>query len=83
MEELKLRDFIPHLPDAGVVYRHLRAMEKDNLVSSVLEPGDGPARKVYSITEEGNTCLYEWIDRLEKARDNLNRFLKQAGEIKK
>lgn len=44
--------------DAGGLYRTLQAMAKDGLVASHWQYGDaGPARRVYSITEQGRQWL--------------------------
>ena len=42
----------------GTLYRTLRQMEKDGLCESEWETSrDGPARRVYSITEAGEVYL--------------------------
>ena len=44
--------------DPGSMYRLLRAMEEDGLVSSSWQAADaGPSRRVYSITERGVEAL--------------------------
>lgn len=46
-------------PDPGRVYRSLRAMDEDGLVHSEWEPSaTGPARRTYSLTEEGREWLH-------------------------
>ena len=75
MEVLSTRPYIPQLPDPGVLYRHLRRMEQHGLVTSSLEPGAGPARKVYTITDEGKSCLVEWIVGLEKLQTEVSAFI--------
>lgn len=45
--------------DASTLYRMLRQLEKDGLLSSDWEPGpSGPARRVYSLTDAGRS----WLD---------------------
>lgn len=44
--------------DAGGLYRSLRAMEQEGLVSSWWEPSQaGPARRSYTLTTEGRHAL--------------------------
>ncbi len=46
--------------DVGQVYRTLRDLEKQGLVSSQWATGSGPARRDYTMTEAGLTALDEW-----------------------
>ena len=53
----------------GPLYRMLRQMEKDGLVSSSWDTsGQGPARRLYSITEAGEAYLRLWAGSLGKYR---------------
>ncbi len=48
----------------GQIYPALAALEGDGLVEkAVQEPGKGPERHVYSITQEGRASLEEWLIR--------------------
>lgn len=58
-------------PDIGGLYRALRAMEQEGLVSSRWEAGHGPARHVYAITDAGLQAL---DDSVAAARDALRRL---------
>ena len=43
--------------DMGNLYRVLRALEEDGLVTSRWEAGEpGPAKRTYDLTTEGDTC---------------------------
>ena len=65
----------------GVVYRHLRCLEEDGVVESRLEPGvGGPARKVYSLTEEGEAYLQGWVPVVRSRKNLLDGFLKAIEE---
>lgn len=75
MEILASRRYISQLPDPGVVYRHLRKLEQHGLVTSTLEPGAGPARRVYAITTEGRSCLSDWVEGLDQLRSDLAYFI--------
>ena len=61
--------------DPATVYRTLRHLEKDGLVSSVWDTGhEGPARRVYSITDAGTAFLQTWAASLEQYRQTLDMF---------
>lgn len=76
MENLGHLDFFKAAPDPGVVYRHLRRLEDEGFVASQLEPGSGgPARKVYSLTSEGENYLLSWAASLRVLRASLDGFL--------
>jgi poly-beta-hydroxybutyrate-responsive repressor len=63
-------------PDTGNLYRMLRCMEQDGLVSSGWDTsGAGPARRVYQITEQGSRLLDEWAVVLGRTRQWLDAFL--------
>jgi DNA-binding PadR family transcriptional regulator len=52
-------------PDATGVYRMLKAMEADGLVSSAWEtPEAGPAKRTFTLTDAGLATLRRWIDSL-------------------
>lgn len=59
----------------GTMYRALRQMEKDGMVSSHWDTsGIGPARRVYSITEAGEAYLEFWASSLEQHRKMMETF---------
>jgi PadR family transcriptional regulator PadR len=61
--------------DASTLYRTLRNMEKDGLLSSDWEPGPaGPARRVYTLTEAGRAWLDAWSATLGAYRAMLDNF---------
>src|SRR5688572_12419645 len=61
--------------DRGTVYRTLRQLEKDGLVSSSWDTAqEGPARRVYSITDAGLDFLQGWAGTLEQYRQTLDMF---------
>lgn len=52
-------------PDATGVYRTLKQMEKDELVTSEWDmPDSGPAKKGFVITKKGSSTLRRWVDTL-------------------
>ncbi len=61
--------------DASTLYRTLRNLEKDGLMSSDWEPGpSGPARRVYSLTDAGRAWLDAWSAKLEAYRGMIDNF---------
>lgn len=62
--------------DAGGLYRALRAMEQDDLVESWWEPSEaGPARRSYTLTEEGLDWLHAEAGALRESVRLLTRYL--------
>lgn len=62
--------------DPGGLYRSLRSMEQEGLVRSWWEPSDsGPARRTYTLTEEGLDWLHAWSGSLREVRRLLGRYL--------
>ncbi len=62
----------------GMVYRHLRQMDEEGVVNSKWDAqGDGPAKRIYSITPEGLEILEAWIIHMERQRDALDNFIKR------
>ena len=60
----------------GSLYRTLRKMEKDALVSSCWEEGkQGPKKRVYQITEAGKVSLKNWIVLLKKRRKRISKLI--------
>jgi poly-beta-hydroxybutyrate-responsive repressor len=61
----------------GPLYRMLRQMEKDGLVRSSWDTsGQGPARRIYAITEAGESYLRLWAGSLDLYRGMMDRFVR-------
>jgi poly-beta-hydroxybutyrate-responsive repressor len=70
-----LRDNFAITTDPGTVYRALRQLERDGYISSRWSAQDqGPARRVYTLTDAGNDALKLWSAALENYRTNLDAF---------
>jgi PadR family transcriptional regulator PadR len=68
----------------GSVYRVLRQMENEGLCTSVWdtrdeEGGGGPPRRMYAITEEGETYLEAWA----KACEEYHKLMSQFSQVYK
>ena len=62
--------------DPAVLYRSLREMESNTLISSRwMRSGEGPRRRVYAITGAGKAELQRIATSVEAARDAHNGFL--------
>ena len=58
--------------EPGGLYRYLRSMEKEELVSSWWEPSQaGPARRTYILTDAGREALRASVDSLRDVRQLL------------
>ncbi len=76
----KLSDygFIRGEAPPGMIYRHLRQMEEEGMVASSWEVGGGgPAKRLYTLTNEGREVLDAWIDFMERQADTLRDFAKR------
>lgn len=72
----RMRPFGFEVGDPAGVYKTLRQMERDGIVSSRWElPNRGPARRVYALTSDGSDLLEAWAHTLERNRSVLDAFL--------
>ncbi|MGD8367447.1 MAG: PadR family transcriptional regulator [Desulfobacterales bacterium] len=66
----------------GMIYRHLRQLEEDGLVTSHWKTeGSGPAKRVYDLTDEGREMLAIWIQYLQGQAENLDRFIRHYRKM--
>ncbi len=64
----------------GALYPVLKSLEKNELLSSRVEPSvSGPPRRYYSITETGRGALERWQDLWEGTCTLMNRIL--GGDV--
>lgn len=61
--------------DLGNLYRLLRAMEAEDLVSSTWQTESGPPRRVYRLTASGGRLLDGWAGSLRDMRSTIDHFL--------
>ena len=72
----KVRDLGVGKPDAASVYRTLRSLENEGLVSSWwASPVAGPARRVYRTTVPGRDCLESLAGAVQDSHLRLSDFL--------
>jgi poly-beta-hydroxybutyrate-responsive repressor len=74
-----LAELIPHRRvDMGNLYRTLRSLEGEGLVSSEWDAqAAGPAKRRYEMTAAGGRRLDEWATSLQHARDRIDSFLRR------
>ncbi len=80
----KLNDFgfEPESQDPGHIYRHLRRLEREGMVTSHWETGKaGPAKRLYKVTTEGNELLSAWTTTIRGNIGILERFLQKYQSI--
>jgi PadR family transcriptional regulator PadR len=68
----------------GMIYRHLRQMEEDNLVQSEWDTKQaGAAKRIYTITQEGEEVLIHWIKFMTDKAKKLIFFVQMYEDTKK
>jgi len=67
--------------DVGNLYRVLRRLEEQGLVSSEWDEAvPGPAKRTYELTDAGREALERWAASLAETRDRIDRFLERLEE---
>lgn len=62
--------------DVGNLYRVLRALEEEGIVSSEWSADlPGPAKRTYELTEAGRRLLDRWADSLREAQGVIAGFI--------
>jgi poly-beta-hydroxybutyrate-responsive repressor len=68
--------------DVGNVYRALRGLEDEELVVSEWRADlPGPAKRTYTLTDDGAGLLAAWLESLEALRGGLESFV-DRGRVK-
>lgn len=68
--------------NVGSLYRTLRKMEKQNLVSSQWEEGEaGPKKRVYKITGLGVQELDYWIEVMKIRKKRINNLIIRFNQL--
>jgi len=71
--------FAGEKPDPAGVYRCLKLMEEQGLLTSSWDlPDAGPAKRSYALTAKGRECLRQWIGTLEQHREAIGALLALA-----
>lgn len=68
--------------DPGGLYRVLRSLEREGLVSSRWETSQaGPARRTYELTDEASEWLHAWAGALAEGRRIVGLFLRRYARL--
>jgi PadR family transcriptional regulator len=61
--------------DMGNLYRILRSLEREGLVSSTWDAdAPGPAKRIYVITPSGRRVLSQWVEAFKKIEQQIAAF---------
>src|SRR4051794_30687867 len=67
--------------DVGNVYRLLRRLEEEGIVTSEWSADlPGPAKRTYELTKSGRALLDRWAEALRGARETIDGFLDRYDE---
>ena len=67
--------------DAGNLYRVLRALEEEGIVTSEWSASlPGPAKRTYELTADGHRLLDLWAESLQEAQKVIASFLRRYEE---
>ncbi len=62
--------------DMGNLYRVLRALEEEGLVTSEWrDDAPGPTKRIYELTDDGRRLLGSWADAMRANQDLVSSFL--------
>ncbi|MBE3588859.1 MAG: helix-turn-helix transcriptional regulator [Thermoanaerobacteraceae bacterium] len=76
IQRLARLDLLEGEVDPTTVYRNLRRMEQEELVSSSWEAVEtGPARRQYAVTSRGEELLHAWMATIARQKEKLERFI--------
>lgn len=82
MDQMAELGFGDYPMDSSAVYRCLRDLEAEGMVTSHWDPNSvaGPARRVYEVTEAGRQYLASWVEELRVTDRIIHRFLEVYDE---
>lgn len=64
--------------DVGNLYRLLRALEEEGIVTSEWNADlPGPAKRTYELTDAGRRLLERWVEALHEAQADIAAFLQR------
>jgi len=84
-KELQTLRFFQHQPpDYTGLYRLLKRMETEGLLSSTESDSQaGPSKRVYRLTDLGTRCLFLWLESLVEYQEMLEDLLSHAKKSMK
>ncbi len=79
--ELNELGVAPEGIDAGMVYRTLRSMDAEGLVTTTWGPESDQPRREYRLTDEGACALADWMDVMSERKRLIEHFLDRGKDI--
>ena len=78
----RVQELVPgERPEFGGLYRILRALEEDGLVTSEWDADEpGPAKRRYELTKEGRELLRAWAKALKQTHAIVEAFIRRYGK---
>ena len=68
--------------DPGAIYRTLKLLDSEGFIKSKWDTDDpGPAKKIYSITDEGLELLSSWVSEIKERKKTFELFLKRYDKL--
>jgi PadR family transcriptional regulator PadR len=81
LERLSQRGLVASEVDPGYLYRTLRGMEAQGLVTSEWDnTSRGPIKRTYALTAQGEQALHGWVAALREHQAALGRFLEAYAQ---
>jgi DNA-binding PadR family transcriptional regulator len=81
LERLAALPEAPHA-DRGHLYRSLRRLEEEGLVTSIWQtPLSGAPRRDYTLTDKGRLALSGWAAHIRSALSRLEIFLRRCDAV--
>jgi PadR family transcriptional regulator PadR len=72
----RLSFFKNQSPDPTGIYRALKSMEEEGLLVSKWDMAQsGPARRLFTLTEDGRDCLERWFQTLGEYRKDVDNMI--------
>ncbi len=70
--------------DPGFLYRTLRFMESEGVIDSSWDTeGEGPPRRLYTLTEAGHEHLKKIAGDIEAIKNQMERFLQEYSTLRR
>jgi PadR family transcriptional regulator, regulatory protein PadR len=68
--------------EKAVLYRTLRRLEENGYITSDWNTDEaGPARRVYTLTKDGEAHLREWAQVLSKVARSMTRYVRRVSTL--
>lgn len=84
IQRLNEADFTNGEVDVATVYRNLRRMDQEGLLTSRWEAGPaGPARRLYTLTPRGRQVLKAWAAGVSQEKERLENFLRRYQDYER